>query len=197
MQSVGAILLIGSPRVKILKVWIFCTKANSQNLLEIPVLNLTPEQQNKDKVAGVGRGTRQSPRHLSCLLSRTYQTGGNGCDGCGRPRSNAVDWATQVSQQSTRYQGHKVELVGTSLFSCIEHVREEGPLTWVLYETQSKQGVLAWSIGRASRESQLDSSVEQWTSQDRMLLQTSKQMLRTVPFLSKWKENLLLFHSKE
>jgi hypothetical protein len=47
------------------------------------------------------------------------------------------------------------------LFSCVERVREEGPLTWVLYETQSKEGVSAWSIGRASRESQLDSSVEQ------------------------------------
>ena len=54
--------------------------------------------QNKDKVVGVGRGTRQSPRHLSCLLSRTYQTGCNGCDDCGGPGSNAVDWATQVSQ---------------------------------------------------------------------------------------------------
>ena len=55
------------------------------------------------------------------LISRTYQTGCNGCDDCGGPRSNAVDQATQVSQQSTRYQGHKaelvvneVELVGTS-----------------------------------------------------------------------------------
>jgi hypothetical protein len=37
-----------------------------------------------------------------------------GCDGrddCSGPRSNAVDWATQVSQPSTRYQGHKVEIV--------------------------------------------------------------------------------------
>jgi hypothetical protein len=60
----------------------------------------TRQSQNKDKVVGVGRGTRQSPRHLSCLLSRTYQTGCNGCDDRGGPRSNAVDWATQVSQQS-------------------------------------------------------------------------------------------------
>ncbi len=65
----------------------------------------------EDKVLGVGRGTRGSPRHLSCLLSRTYQTGCNGCNDCGRPRSKAVDQATQVSQQSTRYQGHKAELV--------------------------------------------------------------------------------------
>ena len=37
-----------------------------------------------------------------------------GCDGrddCGGPRSNAMDRATQVSQQSTRYQGHEAELV--------------------------------------------------------------------------------------
>ena len=58
------------------------------------------EAQNKDKFVGVGRGTHQSPRHLSCLLSRTYQTRCDGRDDCGRPRSNAVDWATQVSQQS-------------------------------------------------------------------------------------------------
>ena len=58
-----------------------------------------------------------------------------------------MDRATQVSQQSTRYQGHEAELVGTSLFSCVERVRDEGPLTWVLYETQIKQGVLAGSIG--------------------------------------------------
>jgi hypothetical protein len=37
--------------------------------------------------------------------------GCNGRDDCGGPRSNAVDWATQVSQQSTRYQGHEAELV--------------------------------------------------------------------------------------
>ncbi len=40
-----------------------------------------------------------------------------GCDGhddCSGPRSNAVDQATQVSQQSTRYQDHEAELVGTS-----------------------------------------------------------------------------------
>jgi hypothetical protein len=43
----------------------------------------------------------------------------------------------------------------------LQQCREKRPLTWVLYETQIKQGVLAWSIGQASRESQLDSSVEQ------------------------------------
>jgi hypothetical protein len=47
-----------------------------------------------------------------------------GCDGrddYGGPRSNAMDQATQVSQQCTRYQGHEAEfvvneaeLVGTS-----------------------------------------------------------------------------------
>jgi hypothetical protein len=37
--------------------------------------------------------------------------GCDGCDDCGGPRGNAVDRATQVSQQSTRYQGHEAELV--------------------------------------------------------------------------------------
>ncbi len=125
------------------------------------------EAQNKDKVVGVGRGTRQSPRHykiicedfidakrgfnfvnwestvkifkiwvfcieriifkiriicIECericvehhLISRTYRMGCDGRDDCGGPRSNAVDWATQVSQQSTRYQGCEAELIGTS-----------------------------------------------------------------------------------
>ncbi len=94
----------------------------------------------EDKVVGMGQGTRQSPRHLSCLLSRTNQTGCDGCDDCGGPRSNVVDWATQVSRWTRSAQG---------LRGC----REEGPLTWVLYETQIKQGVLAKSIGRASKES--------------------------------------------
>ena len=73
----------------------------------------------EDKVVGVGQGTGQSPRHLSCLLSRTYRTGCNGCDDCGGPRSNAVDRATQVTQS-----------------------KESWPEDWL-----SKQGVLAWSIG--------------------------------------------------
>jgi hypothetical protein len=71
--------------------------------------------------------------------------GCDGCDDCGRPRSNAVDWATQVSQQSTRYQGHEaelmvneVELIGTSSSNRSQRCWEEGPLTWVLYKTQIK-----------------------------------------------------------
>jgi hypothetical protein len=134
----------------------------------------------ENKVVGVGRGTCQSPRHLSCLLSRTYRTGCNGFDDCGRPRSNAVDPATQVRQQSTRYQGHKAELVvneaelvGTSSSNRVAAVprRRAADLGTLRDPNQarslgrkhwpSKQGVLAWSIGQASRESQLDSSVEQ------------------------------------
>ncbi len=94
----------------------------------------------EDKVVGVGQGTRRSQRHLSCLLSRTYQTGCNGCDDCGGPRSNAVDWATQVSRRTRSAQGSR-------------RCRKEGLLTWVLYKIQIKQGVLAGSIGRASKES--------------------------------------------
>ncbi len=88
------------------------------------------------------------------------------CDNCGEPRSNAVDRATQVSQQSTRYQGHKAELmvnkaelVGTSSSNRVaavpgrraadlgtlrdpNQVRSLGWKHWL-----SKQGVLAGSIG--------------------------------------------------
>ncbi len=69
-----------------------------------------------------------------------------GCDGhddCGGPRSNAVDWATQVSQKIRQR---------TRLAQGSQQCREEGPLTWVLYETQIKQRVSAGSIGQASKE---------------------------------------------
>jgi hypothetical protein len=43
----------------------------------------------------------------------------------------------------------------------LQRCREEGPLTWVLYKTQIKQGVLAGSIGGASKESWLEALAEQ------------------------------------
>ncbi len=110
-------------------------------------------------------------------------------------RSSRVRWSWWLRRVKEQCRGLGYSSKPTKQGS--RRCREEGPLTWVLYETQSKQGVSAWSIGQASRKSQLDSSVEQWTSQDQMGLQMSKWMLRTVPFLSKWKENLLRFHSKE
>jgi hypothetical protein len=33
-------------------------------------------------------------------FNKKDQMGCNGCDDCGGPRSNAVDWATQVTQQN-------------------------------------------------------------------------------------------------
>ncbi len=87
----------------------------------------------KDKVVGVGRGTRQSPRCLSCLLSRTYRTGCDGCDDCGGPRSNDVDQATQVTQS-----------------------KESWPEDWL-----SKQGVLARSLAEQARSLDQGALVEQ------------------------------------
>ncbi len=115
------------------------------------------EPQNKDKFVGVGLGTRQSPRHLSCLLSRTYRTGCDGRDDCSGPRSNAVDQATQVTQSKE---------------------------SW-LEDWLSKQGVLAGRLAEQARSLDQGALVEQRTSQDRMGQQTSKRMLRTVPLLSK------------
>jgi hypothetical protein len=46
--------------------------------------------------------------------------------------------------------------------------REEGPLTWVLYETQIKQGDSAGSIGRASKESRPEALAEQARSLDQI-----------------------------
>ncbi len=83
-----------------------------------------------------------------------------GCDGrddCSRPRSNAVDRATQVTQS-----------------------KESWPEDWL-----SKQGVLAGRLAEQARSLNQAALVEQQTSQDRMGQQMSKRMLRTVPFLSK------------
>ncbi len=190
------------------------------------------EAQDKDKVVGMGGGTRWSPRHYK-IICEDFVDAKRGC--------NFVYWESTVKIFKIWVFCIECIIFKIRIFcvkrkqSCVEHhlitrsswvqwswwlqlvkeqccglgysskptkqgsrrCREEKPLTWVLYETQSKQGVSAWSIGRASRESQLYSSVEQWTSQYRMGLQTSKRMLCTVPFLSKWKENLLRFHSKE
>jgi hypothetical protein len=64
-----------------------------------------------------------------------------GCDGrddCGGPRSNAVDWATQVSQIKQ----------GVLAGRLAEQARSLSQKHWL-----SKQGILAWSIGQASKES--------------------------------------------
>ncbi len=81
--------------VKIFKIWLFCIE---RIIFKIRIICVKREQICVD-------------HHL---ISRTYQRGCDGCDDCGGPRSNIVDWATQVSQQSTRYQGHEVEFVDTS-----------------------------------------------------------------------------------
>jgi hypothetical protein len=61
--------------------------------------------------------------------------------------------------------------------------REEGPLTWVLYETQIKQGVSAGSIGGASKESQLEALAEQARSLDRIHRLSNEQELGFGSFL--------------
>ncbi len=83
--------------------------------------------------------------------------GCNGPDDCGGPRSNAVDWATQVTQS-----------------------KESWPEDWL-----SNQGVLAGRLAEQARSLDQGALVEQRTSQDQMGQQTSKWMLLTVPFLSK------------
>jgi hypothetical protein len=95
-----------------------------------------------------------------------------GCDGRNDrsgPRSNAVDRATQVSQikqgvlagrlaEQARSLGWKIGCASKESWpeALAEQARSLGLEHW-----PSKQGVSAWSIGRASRESQLDSSFEQ------------------------------------
>ncbi len=75
-----------------------------------------------------------------------------------------MDWATQVNQQNKAMDalGARVAAVpgrrATDLGTLQDpnQARSLGRKHW-----WSKQGVLAGSIGRASKESQLDSSVEQ------------------------------------
>ncbi len=82
-----------------------------------------------------------------------------GCDGhddCGGPRSNAMDRATQVSQQNkaTEALGTRVTAVlgkrATDLGTLRDpnQARSLGRKHW-----PSKQGVSAGSIGQASKES--------------------------------------------
>jgi hypothetical protein len=61
--------------------------------------------------------------------------------------------------------------------------REEGSLTWVLYETQIKQGVSAGSIGRASKESWLEALAKQARSLNRIHRLSNEQELGFRPFL--------------
>jgi hypothetical protein len=82
--------------------------------------------------------------------------GCDGCDDCGGPRSNAVDQATQVSQQNkvtdvlsarvVAVLGRRAADLGT--LRDPNQARSLGRKHW-----PSKQGVLAGSIGRASKES--------------------------------------------
>jgi len=58
--------------------------------------------------------------------------------------------------------------------------KESWPEDWL-----SKQGVLAGRLAEQARSLDQGALVEQQTTQDRMGQQTSKRMLRTVPFLSK------------
>ncbi len=90
-----------------------------------------------------------------------------GCDGrddCGGPRSNAVYQATLVSQQNkaTDALGARVAAVlgrraaDLGTLQDPNQARSLGRKHW-----PSKQGVSARSIGQASKESRLDSLVEQ------------------------------------
>jgi hypothetical protein len=61
--------------------------------------------------------------------------------------------------------------------------REEGPLTWVLYETLIKQGFSAGSIGQASKESRLEALAEQARSLNRIHRLSNEQELGFGSFL--------------
>ncbi len=83
---------------------------------------------------------------------------------CGGPRSNAVDRATQVSQQNKAMDALSARVAAVPGIRAADlgtlrdpnQARSLGRKHW-----PSKQGVLARSIGRASKESRPDSLVEQ------------------------------------
>ena len=91
-----------------------------------------------------------------------------------------MDWATQVTQSKESWPE-----------ASAEQARSLGRKHWLI-----KQGVLAGRLAEQARSLDQGALVEQLTSKDRMGQQTSKWMLRTVPFLSKRKENLLRFTQK-
>jgi hypothetical protein len=64
-----------------------------------------------------------------------------------------------------------------------QRCREEGPLTWVLYKTQIKQGVLAESISQASKESWLEALAKQARSLDLIYRLSNEQELGFGSFL--------------
>jgi hypothetical protein len=82
--------------------------------------------------------------------------GCDGCDDCGGPRSNAVDWATQVNQQNkatdalsarvAAVPGRRAADLGT--LRDPNQARSLGRKHW-----PSKQGVLTGFIGRAMNKS--------------------------------------------
>jgi hypothetical protein len=65
----------------------------------------------------------------------------------------------------------------------LRQCREEGLLTWVLYKTQIKQGVLTGSIGQASKESWLEALAKQARSLDWIHRLSNEQELGFGSFL--------------
>ncbi len=160
----------------------------------------------------MGWGTRQSPRHLSSLLSRTYQTGCNGHDDCGRPRSNAVDWATQVSQQRKGRggAGKKGRWPGYSMRP--KSSKESWPEDWL-----SKQGVLTREHWLSNEQVKTRCDYRQangccvlyhfWANEKRTCYGSTQKNRRFLVKIrgiklvytgdTQWEKNLLWFHSKE
>jgi hypothetical protein len=112
--------------------------------------------------------------------------GCDGCDDCGGPRSNAVDQATQVSQQNkatdalsarvAAVPGRRVTDLGT--LQDPNQARSLGRMHW-----PSKQGVLAGSIGQASKESWPEALAEQARSLGRIHRLSNEQELGLRSFL--------------
>jgi hypothetical protein len=85
--------------------------------------------------------------------------GCNDCDDCSGPRSNAVDRAIQESQQkkTTDVLGARVTAVLGRRAADLGTLRDPNQVRSLdRKHWPSKQGVSAGSIGRASKESQLD-----------------------------------------
>ena len=112
--------------------------------------------------------------------------GCNGCDDCGRSMSNAVDWATQVSQQNKGMDalgarvaavlGRRAADLGT--LQDPNQARSLSRKHW-----PSKQGVLAGSTGRASKESWPEALAEQARSLDQIHRLSNEQELGLGSFL--------------
>ncbi len=158
----------------------------------------------------MGQGTRRSPRHFSCLLSRTYQTG---CDGLEDWLSKqgvlagSIGWASKESwpealAEQAKSLGQKIGWASKEswLEALAKQVGSLNQIHWLSNE-QVKSG---WDYRRANGccvpyhfWANEKRTCYGSTQKNRIFLVKIKRSKLVYAGDTQWKENLLRFHSKE